>query len=69
MMPVEAFATVNKMFEQQKVCLIPSDALDCLIFRVKDQIVARVLDPFKGEGERRGRVSGTQVVYGIDPSN
>ena len=35
MLPVEAFMTVIKFFDQQKVCLIacssPSEALDCLI--------------------------------------
>ena len=34
MLPVEAFVTAIKLFDQQKVCLIvPSEALDRLIFK------------------------------------
>ena len=40
MSPVEVFVTVIKFFDQQKVCLMPSEVLDCLTPRVKGRIAA-----------------------------
>ena len=44
MSPVEAFVIAIKMFDQQTMCLVtwsfPSEALECLVFRVKGQIAA-----------------------------
>ena len=74
MLPVEVSAAGIKIFDWQKVCLItsllPSEALDCLIFNMsKVNFAARpILDPlmfivWRLQGRSQDLLSGEAIPY------